>query len=85
MYTKIIQNTNFVYNLYTKIVQIKIFYDNECTKNVQTVQNLYKVQAKNSFKLEMYVFCTYKQYTNYIKTYTASSLKRPLYVFYTDK
>ena len=42
MYTKIIQNTNFVYNLYTKIVQIKVFYDNECTKNVQTVQNLYK-------------------------------------------
>ena len=42
MYTKIIQNTNFVHNLYTKIVQIKVFYDNECTKNVQTVQNLYK-------------------------------------------
>ena len=42
MYTKIIQNTNFVQNLYTKIVQIKVFYDNECTKNVQTVQNLYK-------------------------------------------
>ena len=42
MYTKVIQNTNFVHNLYTKIVQIKVFYDNECTKNVQTVQNLYK-------------------------------------------
>ena len=42
MYTKIIQNTNFVHNLYTKVVQIKVFYDNECTKNVQTVQNLYK-------------------------------------------
>ena len=26
------------------------------TKNVQTVQNLYKVQAEKSFKLEMYVF-----------------------------
>ena len=60
MYTKIIQNTNIVYILYTKIVQIKILYDNECTKNVQTVQNLYKVQTKNSLKLEIYVFCTYK-------------------------
>ena len=60
MYTKIIQNTNIVYILYTKIVQIKILYDNERTKNVQTVQNLYKVQTKNSLKLEIYVFCTYK-------------------------
>ena len=30
------------------------------TKNVQTAKNLYKVQTKNSLKLEMYVFCTYK-------------------------
>ena len=60
MYTKIIQNTNIVYILYTEIVQIKILYDNECTKNVQTVQNLYKVQTKNSLKLKMYVICTYK-------------------------
>ena len=37
------------------------------TKNVQTVQNLYKVQTKNSLKLEMDVFCTYKQCTNYTK------------------
>ena len=37
------------------------------TKNVQTVQNLYKVQNKNDLKLEMYVFCTYKQCTSYIK------------------
>ena len=48
MYTKVIQNTNFVYILYTKIAQIKILYDNECTKNVQTVQNLHKVQTKNN-------------------------------------
>ena len=40
MYTKITQNTNFVYILHTEIVQIKILNDNECVKNVQTVQNL---------------------------------------------
>ena len=34
-------------------------------KNVQTVQNLHTVQTKNGLKLEMYVFCTYKQCTNY--------------------
>ena len=35
---------------------------NSCihTKNVQTVQNLYKVQTKNDLKLEIYVFCTQK-------------------------
>ena len=53
MYTLFIQNTNFVYILHIKIVQIKILYDNECTKNVQTVQNLYKAQTKNDLKLEM--------------------------------
>ena len=37
MYTKIIQNTKFVYILYTKIVQIKILYGNECTENVHNV------------------------------------------------
>ena len=63
MYTLFIQNTNFVYILHIKIVQIKILYDNECTKNVQTVQNLYKVQTKNDLKLEMYVFCSYKVQT----------------------
>ena len=63
MYTLFIQNTNFVYILHIKIVQIKILYDNECTKNVQTVQNLYKAQTKNDLKLEMYVFCTYKVQT----------------------
>ena len=38
-----------------------------CTKNVQTVKNLYKVQTKNSLKIKMYVFCTYKQCTKYTK------------------
>ena len=38
------------------------------TKNVQTVQNLYKTQTKNGLKLEKYVFFfVYKQCTNYIK------------------
>ena len=36
-------------------------------KNAQTVQNLHKVQTEKSFKLEMYVFCMYKQCTNYTK------------------
>ena len=36
-------------------------------KNAQTVQNLYNVQTKNSLKLEICVFYTYKQCTNYIK------------------
>ena len=67
MYLKIIQNTKFIYILHTKIVQIKILYDNICTKNVQTVKNLYKVQTKNSLKIKMYVFCTYKQCTKYTK------------------
>ena len=35
-----------------------------CTKNVQTVKNLYKVQTKNSLKIKMYV---YKQCTKYAK------------------
>ena len=38
-----------------------------CTKNVQTVKNLYKIQTKNSLKIKMYVFCTYKQCTKYTK------------------
>ena len=37
MYTKIIQNTKFVYILDTKIVQIKILYNNDRTKNVPGV------------------------------------------------
>ena len=44
------------------------------TKNVQTVQNLYKVQTKNGLKLEMYVFCIQTMYKLY-KTYTTSQLK----------
>ena len=37
------------------------------TKNVQIAQNLYKARTKNVLKLEIYVFCSYKQCTNYIK------------------
>ena len=44
------------------------------TKNVQTAQNLYKVQTKNGLKLEMYVFCIQTMYKLY-KTYTTSQLK----------
>ena len=33
VYTKIIQNTKFVYILYIKVVPIKILYDNKCTGN----------------------------------------------------
>ena len=54
--------------MYKKCTSYSYIY----TKNVQTVQNLYKVQTKNSLKLEMYVFCTYKQCMNYYKTYTTS-------------
>ena len=36
MHTKIMQNTKFVYILYIKIAQIKISYNNECTKNIQS-------------------------------------------------
>ena len=47
IYTKIKQNTYFVYVLYTKIVQIKILFDNECTKNVHKIppyiQKMYKL------------------------------------------
>ena len=47
MYTKIIQNTKFVYILHKKIVQIKILYDNERTKNVHQIptyiQKMYKL------------------------------------------
>ena len=55
------------------------FYIN--TKNVQTVQNLYKVQTKNGLKLEM-CFCIQTMYKLH-KTYTTSSLKLHLYVFCT--
>ena len=67
-----------MYILYTKIVQIKILNDHKSARNlhhiptyiqkkVQIVQNLYKVQTNNGFKLEIYVFCTYKQCKNYTK------------------
>ena len=41
------------------------------TKNVLTVKDLYKVQTKNGFKLEMYVFCIQTMYKLY-KTCTTS-------------
>ena len=58
MYTKIIQNTKFVYILYTKIVQIKILYDNQCTKNVHQIhryiQKMYKLyKTFTKFRLKM--------------------------------
>ena len=44
------------------------------TKNLQTVLNLSQVQAKNNFKLEMYVFSTYKQCTKYTKPMQLAAL-----------
>ena len=38
------------------------------TKNVQVAQNLHKVQTKNSLKLEIDVFCTYKKNKLYVQT-----------------
>ena len=79
IYTKIKQNTYFVYVLYTKIVQIKILFDNECTKNVyqipvyiyiQKLYKLYKTCTKFGLKADwnlMNVFCSFKQSTNYAK------------------
>ena len=34
----------------------------------QAVQNLYKVQTKKGLKLEMHIFCIYKQCTSYTKS-----------------
>ena len=77
MYSKIVQNTKFVYILYTKLVLHKSKYCMIISVqkvyikflhiyiNVQTVANLYKVQAKNLLKLKIYIFCSYKQCTNY--------------------
>ena len=42
------------------------------TKNIQTVQNLYKVQTKNGLKLEMYVFLYIQTMYKLNKTYTTS-------------
>ena len=49
--------------MYKKCTYIK-FLATYITKNVQTVENLYKVQTEKSLKLEMYVFCMYKQRRN---------------------
>ena len=40
------------------------------TKNVQTVQNLYKVQTEKSLKVEMYVFLDVQTIYKLSKTYT---------------
>ena len=37
------------------------------TKNVQTVQNLYKVQTERACNLKCMFFSTCKQYANYTK------------------
>ena len=50
------------------------------TKNVQSVQNLYKVQTKNGLKLEMFVFCTYKQWTSYAKPTQLKGLTETVFV-----
>ena len=62
MYRKITQSTKFTYILYTKITQINVWCDNECRRNV--------LQSANwkGLKLEMYVFCKYKQCTHYTKS-----------------
>ena len=66
MYTKITQNTKFVYILYTKIVQIKILYDQEYTKMYIKFLQIYKkctiyaklvyIYTKNNLKLEIISF-----------------------------
>ena len=50
MYTKIIQNINFVYILYTKIAKIKLLQDNECTENVHQIPT-YAQQCANCTEL----------------------------------
>ena len=59
MYTKIMQNTKYVYILYTKIVQIKILYDNECTEKLHHISTLlYKlVQSLDQKQLETLNVC----------------------------
>ena len=61
-------NLNFVlYWIYKKCTSNSYIYIYIYTTNVQTIQNLYKVQIKNGLRLEMYVYCIYKQCTNYTK------------------
>ena len=80
VYIKTIQNAKFVYILYKKIAQIKISYVNECTRHVHQIptyspmQKIYKLQTEKSLKLEMYVFCTYKQFTIYRKPIQLANL-----------
>ena len=77
MYTKIIQNTGFVYIyiVYKNCTnQNFVWYwmfkkcrSNSFTKKCRNSTKLCKVQTENSLKLEMYDFCTYKRCTNYTK------------------
>ena len=82
-YTKCIQKLCKTLNLSIFCIQrlhkSKFLYDNECTKNVhqistyiqknvQTVQNLYKVQTKNGLKIKkcfLYIQTMYKLYKTY--------------------
>ena len=57
-----------VQKIYIKLLhQISI-----ATENVQTVQNLYKVQTKNDLKLEMCVFLYIETMYKLYKSYTIS-------------
>ena len=99
-YTKCIQKLCKTLNLCIFCIQrlhkSKFLYDNECTKNVhqistyiqknvQTVQNLYKVQTKNGLKIKKYVFCTYKQCTNYYTKPIKLANWNCLLLFYVHK
>ena len=75
MYTKIIQSTKFVYILYTEIAQIKLFYDNECTKNVhqiatyiQKMYKLYKICKKFRLKTARNWKCMFSVHKNNLQT-----------------
>ena len=75
MYTKIIQNTKFVYVLYTKVVQIKTLYDNECTKNehhvstyMQKMYKLYKTCTMFRPKTDCNLKCIFFVHTNNVQT-----------------
>lgn len=72
-------NTKFVYSFVHKDCTNQTFNDHECTRNVhqiltckqqnvQIIQNLHKLQTRKSLKLVIYLFRTYKQYTNYAET-----------------
>ena len=53
------------------------FLHKKCTN----CTNLYKVQAEKSLKIEIYVFCMYKQCTNYAKPIQLANRNRPCRFF----